>query len=90
MRLSSVATSFRRAAPVTSTQCYLLLSAADQSAGPHWRHQGAEPCSKVRANVAKEARVMTDDALQHEGKLTGFAEHGVINHTADEYVLGIN
>jgi hypothetical protein len=31
----------------------------------------------VNANVAKEARVMTDDASQYEDKLGGFAQHGV-------------
>lgn len=40
----------------------------------------------VKANVAKEARVMTDDALQYEDKLGDFAEHGVVNHSAGEYV----
>jgi transposase-like protein len=42
----------------------------------------------VNANVAREARVMTDDALQYEGKLAGYAEHGVVNHSAKEYVRG--
>ena len=40
----------------------------------------------IQANVAKEACVMTDDALQYEDKLDGFAEHGVVNHSAKEYV----
>lgn len=40
----------------------------------------------VNANVAKEARVMTDDALQYEGKLDRFKEHEVVNHSAEEYV----
>jgi transposase-like protein len=42
----------------------------------------------VNANVAREARVMTDDALQYEDKLSGFVEHGVVNHSAKEYVRG--
>ena len=42
----------------------------------------------VNANVAKEARVMTDEALQYEGKLDHFAEHGTVNHAAEEYVRG--
>jgi transposase-like protein len=42
----------------------------------------------VKANVAKEARVMTDDALQYHGKMGDFAEHGVVNHSAKEYVRG--
>jgi transposase-like protein len=41
----------------------------------------------VKANVAKEARVMTDDALQYEDKLGGFAEHGVVNHSKEKYVV---
>lgn len=42
----------------------------------------------VNANVAREARIMTDEALQYEGKLDHFAEHGVVNHSQDEYVRG--
>ena len=42
----------------------------------------------VNENIAREARVMTDDALQYHKKLDHFAEHGVINHSADEYVRG--
>ena len=40
----------------------------------------------VNANVAREARVMTDDALQYENKFGDYAEHGVVNHSAEEYV----
>ncbi len=40
----------------------------------------------VNANIAREARVMTDDALQFENKLDDYAEHGVVNHSAKEYV----
>ena len=29
---------------------------------------------------------MTDDALQYEGQLADFAEHGVVNHSVKEYV----
>lgn len=41
----------------------------------------------VKANVSKEARVMTDEALQYEGKLASFAQHGVVNHSAEQYVV---
>jgi transposase-like protein len=42
----------------------------------------------VNANVAREARVMTDEALQYEDKLGHFAEHGTVSHSAEEYVRG--
>jgi transposase-like protein len=42
----------------------------------------------VNVNVAREARVMTDAALQYEGKLGHFAEHATVNHSAEEYVRG--
>jgi transposase-like protein len=42
----------------------------------------------VNANIAKEARVMTDDALRYEDKLVDFAEHGVVNYGVKEYVRG--
>jgi hypothetical protein len=41
---------------------------------------------RSNANVAREARVMTDEALQYEGKLDHFAEHAIVNHSAEEYV----
>jgi transposase-like protein len=40
----------------------------------------------VNANIAREARVMTDEGLQYEGQLGHFAEHGTVNHAAEEYV----
>ena len=40
----------------------------------------------VNANIAREARVMTDDAATYYNKLEDFAEHGVVNHNAEEYV----
>jgi hypothetical protein len=42
----------------------------------------------VNANIAREAHVMTDDALQYEGKLDDYAQHGTVNHSAGEYVRG--
>lgn len=42
----------------------------------------------VNDNIEREARVMTDDAGQYRNRLKNFAEHGVVNHTADEYVRG--
>jgi hypothetical protein len=40
----------------------------------------------VNANIAKEARVMTDDAATYYNKLDGFAGHDTVNHSAKEYV----
>lgn len=42
----------------------------------------------VNENIAKEARVMTDDAATYYKKLEGFASHETVNHAADEYVRG--
>jgi len=42
----------------------------------------------VEENIAKEARVMTDEAGQYRDRLTAFAEHGVVRHGAGEYVRG--
>jgi hypothetical protein len=36
--------------------------------------------------TAKEARIMTDDAATYYNKLEDFAEHGTVNHGANEYV----
>jgi transposase-like protein len=40
----------------------------------------------VRENVAKEARLMTDEARHYIKLGAEFAEHGVVNHKAGEYV----
>jgi len=42
----------------------------------------------VNENIAKEARVMTDDAATYYKKLEGFASHETVNHAANEYVRG--
>ena len=42
----------------------------------------------VRENVAKEARVMTDEAGYYLPVGDEFAEHGVVVHSKDEYVKG--
>lgn len=42
----------------------------------------------VDENIAKEVRVMTDDAATYYKKLDGFAAHKTVNHSADEYVRG--
>ena len=43
----------------------------------------------VKANVAKEAMVMTDDSGVYLAVGENFHAHGVVNHSADEYVVGI-
>jgi len=40
----------------------------------------------VNANVAREARLMTDEAYHYAKIGEGFAEHGAVKHKADEYV----
>ena len=42
----------------------------------------------VRANVDKQARVMTDEAKYYNQIGAEFAEHGTVNHSAGEYVKG--
>jgi transposase-like protein len=43
----------------------------------------------VKANVAKEAMVMTDDSGVYLTVGENFHAHGVVNHSAEEYVIGI-
>lgn len=40
----------------------------------------------VNENIAKEARVMTDDAATYYNKLDGFKSHETVNHAANQYV----
>lgn len=40
----------------------------------------------VEANVAREARIMTDDSATYYEKLGDFAGHEAVNHSAKEYV----
>ena len=43
----------------------------------------------VRENIDKEAHLMTDDAgLYRSKRFVGFRKHGVVNHSAGEYVRG--
>lgn len=42
----------------------------------------------IKANVEREAKIMTDEATQYQDKLNDFAGHGVVNHSANEYVRG--
>ena len=38
------------------------------------------------ANIAKEARLLTDEAPRYKGHAKRFADHGVVKHRADEWV----
>jgi hypothetical protein len=40
----------------------------------------------LEANVSREARLMTDEALVYRTLGWNFSEHGKVNHTAGEYV----
>ena len=40
----------------------------------------------VNENIAKEAKIYTDDAAAYYKKLEGFAGHETVNHSAEEYV----
>ena len=40
----------------------------------------------VRANVAKEAHLMTDESLLHKKVAAELASHSAVNHSRDEYV----
>jgi transposase-like protein len=42
----------------------------------------------LRKNLAREARLMTDEAPHYAKIGKEFAEHGVVNHKLDEYVRG--
>lgn len=42
----------------------------------------------LRENIAKEARLMTDEASRYLAVGQEFAEHGVVKHKADEHVRG--
>jgi transposase-like protein len=42
----------------------------------------------LRENIAKEARLMTDEATHYVEVGREFAEHGAVKHKADEYVRG--
>jgi len=42
----------------------------------------------VRANIARETRLMTDEARHYVAVGKEFAEHGAVEHSADEYVRG--
>ncbi len=42
----------------------------------------------VNENIAKEAKVFTDDAATYYNKLDGFAGHESVSHSSGEYVRG--
>ena len=44
----------------------------------------------LTANIAREARLLTDDAPRYVGHGRMFADHQSVNHTADEYVSRVD
>lgn len=42
----------------------------------------------VNENIAREAKIMTDDAATYYEKLHDFSAHETVNHSANEYVRG--
>ena len=42
----------------------------------------------LQANIAKEATIHTDEAMQYDNLRNHFAGHESVNHGADEYVRG--
>ncbi len=51
-------------------------------------HSIADIVPIVRANIRRESRLMTDKALHYRAVGKEFAEHGSVEHRADEYVRG--
>jgi transposase-like protein len=51
-------------------------------------HSVASIVPIVRQNVRRESRLMTDQALHYRALGREFAEHGRVEHSADEYVRG--
>ena len=52
------------------------------------RASGEDIVPIVRANISKEARVVTDDASHYRYLGVGFAGHATVNHSAGEYGRG--
>lgn len=53
------------------------------------RTSAAEIIPIVKANVAKEAHIMTDDHAIYRHSLKDFASHSIVRHQLDEYVVGM-
>jgi transposase-like protein len=55
----------------------------------HVGHVTGDNLKKVlRANVAKEARIMSDESAMYNGVGIEYADHQTVNHKAGEYVRG--
>lgn len=70
-----------------------VLSLVDRSTGaaksfvvPDLKKETILPI--LRANIAREAHVMTDEARQYDQLAADFAGHDFVSHAADEYVRG--
>ncbi len=52
------------------------------------RASAAEITPIVNANVAKEAKIMTDDGAHYRKQFADYASHETVKHSLDEYVRG--
>ena len=70
----------------------IVLTLVERGGGARSFHidstSAADVVPLVRQNVKRESRLMTDEARHYRGIGKEFAEHGAVNHTAEEYVRG--
>jgi transposase-like protein len=70
----------------------IVLTLVERGGGARSFHidstSAADVVPLVRQNVKRESRFMTDEARHYRGVGKEFAEHGAVNHTAEEYVRG--
>ena len=69
-----------------------VLGLIDRNSGRsrlvHIEKAGTEIQSVVLANLSREARLMTDEAVMYKRIGREFAEHGAVHHYNKEYVRG--
>jgi transposase-like protein len=70
----------------------IVLTLVERGGGARSFHidstSAADVVPLVRMNVRRESRLMTDEARHYKAIGKEFAEHGAVNHTAEEYVRG--
>jgi len=69
-----------------------VLTLVERGGSAHSFHMAtvsvAEVAPIVRANLSREARLMTDEGLSYKEVGREFASHETVNHSHDEYVRG--